>query len=182
MKFKKTILATAAAIAAFSAGSAQAATLVLDAGWTNFNFGDTGSAITPDFDFVLTGPGYFNVTDVDGIGDVFQFTINGVVQPLTSAPVLGGPTTADPDIAFAGGFYTRASYLLGAGSYTVTGIVTDSPFGFGGLGGFAELSSTAPVPEPATWAFMILGFGAIGGALRSNRRRQRKAKVKVSYA
>ncbi|SIO13329.1 PEP-CTERM protein-sorting domain-containing protein [Parasphingorhabdus marina DSM 22363] len=36
----------------------------------------------------------------------------------------------------------------------------------------------AAVPEPATWAFMILGFGAIGGAMR----RQRKANVKVSYA
>ncbi len=34
------------------------------------------------------------------------------------------------------------------------------------------------VPEPATWAFMIFGFGAIGGAMR----RQRKANVKVSYA
>ncbi len=34
------------------------------------------------------------------------------------------------------------------------------------------------VPEPATWAFMIFGFGAIGGALRRNR----KANVKVSYA
>ncbi|MEO9467692.1 PEPxxWA-CTERM sorting domain-containing protein [Parasphingorhabdus sp.] len=36
----------------------------------------------------------------------------------------------------------------------------------------------AAVPEPATWAFMILGFGAVGGAMR----RQRKANVKVSYA
>lgn len=36
----------------------------------------------------------------------------------------------------------------------------------------------AAVPEPATWAFMILGFGAIGGAMR----RQRKANVNVSYA
>ena len=36
----------------------------------------------------------------------------------------------------------------------------------------------AAVPEPATWAFMILGFGAIGGAMR----RQRKTNVKVSYA
>ncbi len=38
--------------------------------------------------------------------------------------------------------------------------------------------SIAAVPEPATWAFMILGFGAIGGAMR----RQRKANVKLSYA
>jgi hypothetical protein len=28
------------------------------------------------------------------------------------------------------------------------------------------------VPEPATWALMILGFGAIGGALRSRKRRE----------
>lgn len=42
--------------------------------------------------------------------------------------------------------------------------------------------SIAAVPEPATWAFMIFGFGAIGGALRSNGRRQRKANLKVSYA
>ena len=31
---------------------------------------------------------------------------------------------------------------------------------------FAFVSTTAPVPEPATWAMMILGFGLIGGALR----------------
>jgi hypothetical protein len=28
----------------------------------------------------------------------------------------------------------------------------------------------APVPEPATWALMILGFGMAGGAVRSRRR------------
>ncbi len=37
---------------------------------------------------------------------------------------------------------------------------------------------SSAVPEPATWAFMIFGFGAIGGAMR----RQRKANVKLSYA
>ncbi len=56
---------------------------------------------------------------------------------------------------------------------------------FGGTAnqtGFDDItfgSATAGgVPEPATWAFMIFGFGAIGGAMR----RQRKANVKVSYA
>lgn len=33
----------------------------------------------------------------------------------------------------------------------------------------------APVPEPSAWALMILGFGAIGGALR-----QRKAKLRFA--
>lgn len=35
------------------------------------------------------------------------------------------------------------------------------------------------VPEPATWAMMILGLGFIGGAMRSAKRRQRLA---VSYS
>lgn len=39
-------------------------------------------------------------------------------------------------------------------------------------------SQIGAVPEPATWAFMIFGFGAIGGAMR----RQRKARVRVSSA
>ncbi len=34
------------------------------------------------------------------------------------------------------------------------------------------------VPEPATWAMMILGFGVIGGALRSRRR----GTVRVAYS
>jgi hypothetical protein len=37
---------------------------------------------------------------------------------------------------------------------------------------------TAGVPEPATWAMMILGFGVIGGAMRA--RRPQKAQVAFS--
>jgi hypothetical protein len=42
-----------------------------------------------------------------------------------------------------------------------------------------NLASVAPVPEPATWAMMIGGFGMVGGAMRSARR---KRNVAVSYA
>jgi hypothetical protein len=31
----------------------------------------------------------------------------------------------------------------------------------------------APVPEPSTWALMLLGFGAIGAGLRAHRRSYR---------
>lgn len=31
-------------------------------------------------------------------------------------------------------------------------------------------SAGAAVPEPGTWAMMLLGFGAIGGAMRRTRR------------
>lgn len=50
----------------------------------------------------------------------------------------------------------------------------------GSTGGrpIAFLEFKSAVPEPATWAFMIFGFGAVGGAIR----RQRKATVKGNWA
>jgi hypothetical protein len=38
------------------------------------------------------------------------------------------------------------------------------------LGWRIRTDATPPVPEPATWAMLVLGFGAVGGALRSRRR------------
>ena len=40
-----------------------------------------------------------------------------------------------------------------------------------------NVSVTAGVPEPATWALMILGFGAVGGAMR-----RRKVQTSVRFA
>lgn len=40
-------------------------------------------------------------------------------------------------------------------------------------------SATGAVPEPSTWAMMLLGFGLIGGGMRAAKRRQ---KVTISYA
>jgi hypothetical protein len=45
----------------------------------------------------------------------------------------------------------------------------------GGNSGFARITFGAPpitgaVPEPATWAMMIAGFGLVGGAMRRQRR------------
>lgn len=87
------------------------------------------------------------------------------------------------------------SYVTSASSVNVNGLISfagtarsanGSGFAFAdninanGIGRFGPNFQFAigAVPEPATWAFMILGFGAIGGAMR----RQRKANVKVSYA
>jgi hypothetical protein len=36
---------------------------------------------------------------------------------------------------------------------------------------FDGLAGTVAVPEPGTWALMILGFGGAGAMLRSHRRR-----------
>jgi glutamine cyclotransferase len=43
----------------------------------------------------------------------------------------------------------------------------------------SDTGGPGAVPEPSTWALMILGFGFIGGAMRSAKRRR---KLSVSYA
>lgn len=51
---------------------------------------------------------------------------------------------------------------LAAGSHTITlhGSVVTAPASYAGT------INIAPVPEPATWAMMILGFGGMGAVLR----------------
>jgi choice-of-anchor C domain-containing protein len=40
----------------------------------------------------------------------------------------------------------------------------------------------APVPEPATWATMLFGFGLIGFGMRKRKATQRQARLRVAYA
>lgn len=47
------------------------------------------------------------------------------------------------------------------------------------INAFGNRNQVAAVPEPATWAMMLIGFAFVGGAIRSTKRRQ---KMTVSYA
>lgn len=61
--------------------------------------------------------------------------------------------------------------------YNAAGLsFTEAPY-FIRLG--LQTSTAGAVPEPATWAMMLLGFGFVGGAMRAAKRRQT---VNVSYA
>lgn len=65
----------------------------------------------------------------------------------------------------AGGSLYYPEFHLPVGSLTAFGTYKfyDQP---GMISGSITLSPDVGVPEPATWALMIMGFGAIGGALR----------------
>ncbi|MXO60727.1 PEPxxWA-CTERM sorting domain-containing protein [Altererythrobacter salegens] len=53
----------------------------------------------------------------------------------------------------------------------------------GGSGTFAgTLTFSQAVPEPATWALMLLGFGAIGFAMRRRRVGQSDRRIRLSYS
>jgi hypothetical protein len=64
-------------------------------------------------------------------------------------------------------FWGLDDTLLGAGAYEL--VVNGNNTGTGSLGGTITITDHG-VPEPATWAMMVLGFGAVGFALRRKRK------------
>jgi hypothetical protein len=99
-------------------------------------------------------------------------------------------TVFDPN----GGFANFNPYLLGNGTFTfnLAGAsllrLSGVQFSFGtnheflgngrcvtGCGGV--INPLAVVPEPASWAMMIFGFGAVGAVLRRKRAQDNKAKL-----
>lgn len=106
----------------------------------------------------------------------------------TSTPIIGGAPTWSPlggssgSCWAAGCGYTgwiQSNYTIGtAGDYKIRFGVTnwddtqfDSGLAFAGLTIDGDDIPVSGTPEPATWAMMLMGFGAIGAALRSSRRR-----------
>ena len=121
------------------------------------------SSNTPDV--FSNAPGYVNFR-VDG--DIVYFTLSygnsntGTYRANFSTDILGA-SPADFKVSYSvkGGssFFTSKSSSVVA---TSTAIVTDT---------------AGAVPEPATWAMMMLGFGSMGYAMR-----RRKSAPRIRFA
>ena len=134
--------------------------------WVNSQF-PAGDPLLFDAGPMSYGPGPVTID--------FSSPISSITGLAAESDVYG-PYTATLT-AFDG------STLLGVSSYSATGLITSSPntlpaFSFSSpaitsisldtstdSGGFAIGS----VPEPASWAMMLVGLGALGVALRHNR-------------
>lgn len=103
--------------------------------------------ITADMpDFTLASGNYFLAWALAGTSSSGPF-VPGVLGSLGSGNALQGPT--------GGAFATVTDGNLAQ--------PVDLPFTING-------TATAAVPEPASWAMMLIGFGGVAGALRARRR------------
>jgi len=175
---KKMLFAALAALSLVLPAAASAATFVYA-----FAFDATdGSGPSSGERYRVSGTLQTRVLNDYGIAQ--DLTVTGATGTLTSN---FGPTR---DIVGATGdlFYFSAFDFLaggniaflveGAGLYAVDFDLFGGTGSFGGMdGGLTEFSveSAGGIPEPASWAMMIGGFGLAGAALRRRR-------VRVAFA
>jgi hypothetical protein len=114
---------------------------------------------------------------IDGTNNFFWGNYDGTRYPfpLSTDPVLFGGVKYWQGVTFTG--LAAGDYLFGCG--TMCGS-TQQWESLNGAGDQIRITLTggdigSGVPEPATWALMILGFGAVGGAMRARARRVRYA-------
>jgi hypothetical protein len=113
--------------------------------------------------------GSFNVQDVSPTGVDISFVSVPAFGPTATITPIGSINGANPTFSY--------STVLTLDQFSIVG------FGVGNGGLYFNDStgfnfSVSAVPEPATWALMILGFGAVGGAMR----RRQTVKANVRFA
>jgi len=158
------VFATASALMLAIAAPAEAAVVTTDYTVS----GGTSGSFTLDFDtvastYTLTA---LNLT-IPGGSTNFTTANSGLQFPLGPTLTLGGNVSGADNILVSGGlddFLVSFDATLASQSTTMSYFVAgsrDVPFT-----SVTISQGAAVVPEPASWALMLLGFGAIGLAMR----------------
>jgi len=168
--------------------SSLSATLTMSASGSGSAFGSGGSPgdsldqpnVGGSFTFTYNGPGY-----TDGLGNSHSagdILLSGVFTLADITSNVGSSSASVLDSTAAGGSITYASQWMSFASsvqrdfaFNITSAhpLINAPAGealnsFNGSSG-GSFSTTGAVPEPATWAIMIAGFGMLGLAARRRR-------------
>jgi hypothetical protein len=173
---RKVVVSLAAAAALSSASAANAAITIVDhsvgditvgtpdnISIPNFvNFDTTtnmSTTLNPWFDFTNDQTGYY----------IFDLTSSTKDATITLEQVLSDGATVIVDQSTGTGRFLEldSSVLLADATYRFT-YTFNTPTNGGTVSGNASFYDAA-VPEPATWAMMLLGFGGIGMAMHRRR-------------
>jgi len=144
----------------------------------------TAGQNSASFQFFISQPMTLTVSSftnsaIGGTG-IFDFNSIGLFSGLGT----GGDALQTGTISTRQNGIQTASlnpFQLNIGNYTINyaGTVSGEPAGVGSNITFAEGMAGGGVPEPASWAMMIGGFGLVGGTLR---RRRAILRTTVSFA
>ncbi|MFT3976214.1 MAG: PEPxxWA-CTERM sorting domain-containing protein [Sphingomonas bacterium] len=120
----------------------------------------------------------FTVTDW-GVKTVNPFTCTGAGGQCTDGVSYSNVQGFVSKSGFEDTLFSSSSFQFSGTCNTSDGTNCTSSITAGWTSSIAAQGFAAAVPEPATWAMMILGMGMIGGAMRA---RKRQAKPTVSFA
>lgn len=150
-----------------------------NAGW--YNIYDTDASISfANYDFAAHGTTYNKVLNSTSSATTY---LNGVIGAL-NANMFESTTTANYSStrSFNPTLNTGTTWLIGASfanldrktdSFKLQNVKYQLP---------AVPDNGGVVPEPATWAMLILGMGFIGGAMRRRGAAMRKIRGSIAFA
>lgn len=172
LKFAYMISAAAFALSAVPANAATLLFTLSGARNATFQLDSNPVPTTSSTSFIGKQIQFSNVAGtfngVAGIAPSISFGTDLIAALNINGTSLGFTQFAGPAI-FTG---PAASPIFSPGTFQLTNFV------FGGAT-LTVTETVAAVPEPATWAMMITGFGFVGGAMRN---RQRKTKTRIAFA
>lgn len=120
------------------------------------SLGNAVSGTSTGFTFMTGG---LNSSGCDGSGNFFCFAKSGYILPSSSSVSLNFSVTSN-----TAGSWNSSNYVTPDFKIDWTG--SKNNYDLVSLG----IPVHAPLPEPATWAMMLLGFGGIGMAVRRSRK------------
>jgi hypothetical protein len=157
-------LETWSAMAFTSTGDADVSQIKLAVG---IFFGDTDMEVSLWSKDLITQLGTWTITAPSAWRRFSPTTITGITGLHLDAGgeyALVAKATNDGDGVWAWG----SEDAMGYSQEHTNGVAFD--YGYGMQGAFEVQGDITAVPEPATWALMIIGFGGAGAMLRAGRR------------
>lgn len=177
---KKFLLATAAACTMASAANAST---VFVGSWDVYS---AGAPSWSDPAFGANGPLAYTAQEAAALlfggvaSDYVISTVDASVGTINNSAwydqigIGGGIFAQDYFNKYLGQYYGPSNNSI---SGAASAYVRDNLAGAQAIN-YAFRITNAAVPEPATWAMLVLGFGVMGGAMRS----RRKPQVALTYA